>query len=69
MSPRRRQGTLILGSLGGALSPDGFVLDGTTYTVQLPRALQGRASGWALDPELPVDFCPQDWRPHLSREQ
>ena len=43
------------GSLGGTLSPDRFVLEGTTHTVKF--LVHSRESLWlGIDPQLPADF-------------
>ena len=50
-----RSGYSIFGNLGGTLSPDGFMIEGTTYTVQfLVHASEGLWLG--MDGELPMDF-------------
>ena len=48
-------GYSIFGDLGGTLSPDEFVIDGTTYNVKFLTHVSG--SLWlGMDGELPVDF-------------
>ena len=48
-------GYSVLGGLGGALSPDSFVLDGTTYRISF--LMHTRESLWlGVHPELPADF-------------
>ena len=48
-------GYSVLGGPGGALSPDSFVLDGTTYRIVF--LMHARESLWlGVHPELPADF-------------
>ena len=48
-------GYSVLGGSGGALSPDSFVLDGTTYRIVF--LMHARESLWlGVHPELPADF-------------
>ena len=50
-----RSGYSLLGDLGGTLSPDSFVIDGTTYSV--PHFIHSSEGLWLeMYGELPVDF-------------
>ena len=50
-----KSGYSIYGSLGWALSPDEFVHEGTTYTVEF-LVYAGESLWLGVDPELPADF-------------